>query len=162
QKIVKQHRRVLFDGDNYDVAWHREAERRGLPNLRNTADALPIIKAKKSLEIFKKFRVLSKTEVESRAHIFAEKYCKQVLIGAETMVARPNTRVLPAAGRHQNELATALTATGAAKVDDSELRRNLEEHVSLVARLRKAIAALETAIGHHNGEDPFEHASYTR
>jgi glutamine synthetase len=162
QKIIKQHRRVLFDGDNYDTAWHREAERRGLPNLRNTADALPILKSKKNIELFKKFRVLSKTEVESRAHIFAEKYCKQVLIEAETMVSMATTQILPAAVRHQSELGEALSITGAAGVEDSELRKNLEEHVAVVARLRRAIGALEHAIAHHSGDDPFEHASYTR
>jgi glutamine synthetase len=162
QRIIRQHKRVLFDGDNYDQSWHTEAERRGLPNLRNTADALPVLKARKNVELFKRFKVLSKTEVDSRAHIFAEKYCKQVLIEAETMVSMANTQILPSAVRHQIELAEAVTATASAEVDDADLRQSLQEHVGLVSRLRAAIAALERAVGEHHSEDPFEHAAYVR
>jgi glutamine synthetase len=162
QRIIKQHKRVIFDGDGYDVSWHKEAEKRGLPNMRNTADALPVLKSKKNIDLFKKFSVLSKTEVESRAHIFAEKYCKQVIIEAETMVSMANTQILPAAVRHQTELAEAVTATEAAQVNDSDLRDNLSEHVAAVSRLRGAIAGLDKALTEHHGHDPFEHAAYLR
>jgi glutamine synthetase len=162
QKIIKQHKRVLFNGDGYDVAWHKEAEKRGLPNLRNTADALPALKAKKNIDLFKRFNVLNKQEVESRAHIFAEKYCKQVLIEAETMVSMANTQVMPAAIRQQTELAEGVAATAAADVDDPGLRKTLDEHVSRVGRLRAALAAVEEAVAHNGGGDPFSHAQHVR
>jgi glutamine synthetase len=157
KKTVKQHKRVLFNGDGYDAAWHKEAEKRGLPNLKNTADALPVIKDKKNLELFKKYGVLSRQEVESRAHIFVEKYIKQVLIEAETMVAIARTTILPAAVRQQTELAEAVAATEAADVQSSDLRASLEEHVDLVTRLRTAIAKLDAAADAHES-DPFRHA----
>lgn len=162
QKIIKQHKRVLFNGDGYDAAWHKEAEKRGLPNLRNTADALPALKAKKNIDLFKRFNVLNKQEVESRAHIFAEKYCKQVLIEAETMVSMANTQVMPAAIRQQTELAEGVAATAAADVDDPGLRKTLDEHVARVGRLREAVAAVEEAVAHNGGGDPFSHAQHVR
>jgi glutamine synthetase len=157
QKIVKQHKRVLFNGDGYDVAWHKEAEKRGLPHMRNTADSLPTLRSKKVVDLFKKYKVLSKDETESRAYIFAEKYVKQMIIEAETMVSMANTLIMPAAIRHQTVLAQALSATVAAKVEDTSLRETLDDYVSRVDTLRTATAALEKALD-HDGHDPFEHA----
>jgi glutamine synthetase len=158
QKIVKQHKRVIFNGDGYDIAWHKEAEKRGLPHLRNTADALPVIKAKKSIDVFKKFGVLNKQEVESRAYIFAEKYVKQMIIEAETMVSMAKTLILPAAVRQQTELAEAVAATDAASVKDASLKESLIIFVKLAGKLREAIGMLEKAVAHHGSHDPFEHA----
>jgi glutamine synthetase len=163
QKIVKEHKRVIFNGDGYDQAWHTEAEsKRGLPNLRNTAAALPIIKSKKSIDLFKKFRVLSRSEVESRAHIFAEKYTKQVVIEAETMVSMAKTLVLPAAIRHQTQLAEAVASSASADVEDTELRGELTDHIHRISKVRSAVDALEQALSRHEEGDPFKHASHIR
>jgi glutamine synthetase len=163
QKIVKQHKRVLFNGDGYDVSWHKEAAKRGLPNFRSTSEALPLIKAKKNVDIFKRFKVLSKDEVESRAHIFAEKYIKQVIIEAETMVSMAKTEILPAAVRQQTELAEAVAATAAADVDDAPLRASLTDYIGRVEQLRTAIAAVEKAVSaESHGSDPFAHAKHIK
>ena len=159
QKLVKQHKRVLFNGDGYDVSWHKEAEKRGLPHVRNTADALPTLKSKKNLEVFKKFNVLNKQEVESRAYIFAEKYVKQLIIEAETMVSMARTQILPAAIRQQSELAEAHAATAAAGVQDKSLGKDLDEFVATTSKLRSAIDHLEHCVSHAGGShDPFAHA----
>jgi glutamine synthetase len=162
QKIIKQHKRVLFNGDGYDVSWHKEAEKRGLPHMRNTADALPVLKSKKVVDLFKQYSVLNKQEVESRAHIFAEKYIKQMVIEAETMVSMVNTLILPAAIRQQAQMAEALASTLAAKLEDGGLRRSVEDFVGRVERLRTATTALEAAVNHHEGHDPFEHCASIR
>ncbi|MBL9032157.1 MAG: glutamine synthetase III [Phycisphaerae bacterium] len=161
-RIIKEHKRVLFDGDGYDVSWHQEAERRGLPNLKNTASALPALKSKKAIDLFRRFKVLSKTELESRAHIFAEKYCKQVVIEAETMASMIRTQVLPAAIRQQTQMAKAVAASASAEVDDADLRAALADFVGLTGRLRAAVAALEAAVAHQHATDPFEHAAHIR
>ncbi|MBX3377427.1 MAG: glutamine synthetase III [Phycisphaeraceae bacterium] len=161
QKIVKQHKRVIFNGDGYDVKWHKEAEARGLPNMRNTADALPVLKSKKAVDLFRKFKVLSKQEVESRAFIFAEKYVKQVVIEAETMVSMARTMILPAAVRHQTELARAAAETARAEVPDPSLQESLEQCVAACGKARDAVAALEKALAHHDG-DPFLHAKWIK
>ncbi len=144
QKVVKQHKRVIFNGDGYDKAWHTEAEKkRGLPNLRNTVDALPVLTTKKNIGVFSKYKVLSEVEVQSREHIFIEKYIKQVLIEAETAILMARTQVLPAATRQQAELAEVVAATEAADVKADDARRQLEEFAGQVDRLRKAIATLD-------------------
>jgi glutamine synthetase len=165
QQVIKAHKRVIFNGDGYDKAWHEEAERkRGLPNLRNSADALAIVASKKNVELFKKFKVLSKEETESRAHIFLEKYIKQVHIEAETASLIGRTQILPASIRQQTELAEAVAATEAAGVDAEDLRGSLEEFAEQVNRLRKAVGALEKATdkaADHHG-DPIKHAKIYR
>ena len=161
QKIVKQHRRVLFDGDGYTQEWHAEAKKRGLPNYRESVSALQQIATKKNIDLFKKYRVLSKVEVESREHIFLEKYIKQVLIEAETAVVMAKTQVLPAAERRQTELAEAVAATEATDVDAGATRASLEEFVGLVNDLRKAIAKLEETTDHESHEIE-KHAAQVR
>jgi len=161
QKIVKQHKRVIFNGDGYDVAWHKEAAKRGLPNLRDSVSAFPVMTDKKNVDVFKKFKVLSKTEVASREHIFVEKYIKQVTIEAETAALMARTLILPAAIRQQTELSEAVAATEAADVSTSTIRTQLEEHVELVNKLNEAIGALEEA-GEAHHEDVHKHAKHIR
>ena len=118
-------------------------KKRGLPNLRNTVDALPVLTTKKNIGVFSKYKVLSEVEVQSREHIFIEKYIKQVLIEAETAILMARTQVLPAATRQQAELAEVVAATEAADVKADDARRQLEEFAGQVDRLRKAIATLD-------------------
>lgn len=159
QKVVKEHKRVIFNGDGYDKAWHEEAERRGLPNLRASVDALPLLGARKVVELFRKYKVLNKVEVESRAHIAVEKYNKQVLIEAETAELMARTQIFPAAVRQQKELAETVAALDAADLDAPDLRRELEQFSALVARLRVATDRLDAA-SEHLDADPFAHARH--
>ncbi|MDX2133112.1 MAG: glutamine synthetase III [Planctomycetota bacterium] len=161
QKLVKQHKRVLFDGDGYTAEWHAEAAKRGLPNYRESVAALERLGEKKNVDVFRKHKVLSKVEVESREHIFLEKYVKQVLIEAETAASIARTQVLPAALRHQTELGEVVAATQAADVDASEARAQLEELSELVIALRGAIAGLERATDEHP-EGVRAHATHVR
>ncbi|MBS0191683.1 MAG: glutamine synthetase III [Phycisphaerales bacterium] len=155
QKTVKQHKRVIFNGDGYDNAWHVEAEKkRKLPNLRNSVDALPVLTDKKNVELFKKYGVLNKVETESREHIYIEKYNKQVLIEAETASIMARTLVLPAAIRQQSEIAEAVAATKAAQGDSRALKAELDDFTDLVTELRNRIARLDKAIA---TEIPDEH-----
>ena len=161
QKIIKQHKRVLFDGDGYTKEWHEEAKKRGLPNHRESVSALEVIGNKKNIDLFKKYGVLTKAEVESREHIFLEKYNKQVTIEGETALLMAKTYILPAAIRQQTELAEAVAATEAADVDASDVRENLEGFASLVVTLRAAMKTLETALNHEGG-DVIAHARFIR
>ena len=107
-KIVKEsyaaNKRVVFGGDNYSEAWHAEAEKRGLYNLRTTPDALPWLIDKSTVALFKKYKVLSKRELESRYEVFTEQYAVKLNIEAETAAAIARTMLLPAAVRYLNEL----------------------------------------------------------
>lgn len=147
KRVIKGHKRVLFGGDNYDSAWHDEAERRGLANLRNSAEALPVLKDRKNIDLFKRFSVLKKSELESRTHIYLEKYVQEALIEAETMISIASRSIMPAAVRQQIELAEAVAATEAADIDPGDLRERLEEFVELAGRFRNALASLKGAVG---------------
>jgi glutamine synthetase len=162
QKIVKQHKRVIFNGDGYTKEWHEEAKRRGLPNHRESVSALAQLGAKKAVDLFKKFKILSKDETIARSHIFLEKYVKQVQIEGETALLMAQTQFMPAAIRQQTELAEAVAATEAADVDASHLREMLEEFGELVGKLKGCIGRLEDAVGHHADGDPMKHAAHMR
>ena len=108
KKLIKQHKRVIFDGDNYSEEWHAEAGRRGLPNLKDSVEAFNVLKARKNVDLFRKYGVLGKAEYESRIHIGVEKYIKQLAIEAETMVSMARGLILPAALEHQRRMAEAV------------------------------------------------------
>ncbi len=97
-------KQIVFDGDGYSEAWHKEAEKRGLANLRTTPDALPWLIEKSTVAAFKKYKVLSKRELESRYEVFTEQYVININIEAETAASIGRTMVLPATVRYLNEL----------------------------------------------------------
>ena len=107
-KVVKEsysaNKRIIFDGDNYAPEWHSEAEKRGLYNLRSTTEALPWLVDKGTIALFKRYKVLSKRELESREEVFLEQYAVKINIEAETAASIARTQILPAAVRHLNEL----------------------------------------------------------
>jgi glutamine synthetase len=157
KRLISDHKRVIFDGDNYSEEWHAEAGRRGLPNLKDSVEAFAVLRGKKNVELFKKYGVLSPAEYESRTHIAIEKYIKQLAIEAETMVSIARGQVLPAALRHQQRVAEAVAATKAVGVDCADTIESLRSFVALVTRLRNATAAVEQASAHHDA-DPMKHA----
>jgi glutamine synthetase len=114
--ILKESKKVVFNGDGYSEEWHKEAEKRGLPNLKSSTDAFPVLIRKDSVELFGKYKVLTERELQSRYFIYAEKYVKEVTIEANMMVMMARTMILPAALRYQAEVAGAVNATvGAAE-----------------------------------------------
>jgi glutamine synthetase len=159
KKVLKNHKRVIFDGDGYSEKWHKEAEKRGLPTLKDSVAAFPVLKAAKTVALFQKYDVLSRPEVESRWHIAVEKYVKQLTIEAETMVALARSMIVPAALQHQALMAEAVGATLAADVACDEEHAALEAFVRQVASLRAAIGKLEKTLV-HDGVDPVEHATH--
>ena len=136
-KVVKdawsENKQVVFDGDGYSEAWHKEAEKRGLQNLRTTPDALPWLVDKQTVAAFKKYKVLSKRELDSRYEVFTEQYAVKLNIESETAAQIARTMLLPAAVRYLNEL----KATG--------LDELVEEVEPLVKEFQFAIVKLEDA-----------------
>jgi glutamine synthetase len=107
-KVVKDawtaNKQIVFDGDGYSEEWHKEAEKRGLFNLRTTPDALPWLVDKQTIAAFKKYKVLTKRELESRLEVFTEQYAVNINIESETASGIARTMILPAAVRYLNEL----------------------------------------------------------
>jgi glutamine synthetase len=155
-KVVKEawtaNKRVVFDGDGYSEAWHKEAEKRGLYNLRTTPDALPWLVDKQTVAAFKKYKVLSKRELESRLEVFTEQYAVNINIESETAAGIARTMLLPAAVRHLNELRIA------------DLEELIGEVEPLIKELHFALLKLEDANLEENQPDssPAKWAAYIR
>ncbi|MGI9039888.1 MAG: glutamine synthetase III [Gemmatimonadales bacterium] len=158
KKVIKQHKRVIFDGDNYSEEWHSEAARRGLPNLKDSVEAFAVLKSRTNVELFRKYAVLGKSEYDSRTYIQIEKYVKQLAIEAETMVSVARGQILPASLEHQRRTAEAVAATRAAGVEAPETTRALQDLVALVDELRRRAAEVER-LGAHHDADPIKHAA---
>ncbi|HZY88829.1 MAG TPA: glutamine synthetase III, partial [Gemmataceae bacterium] len=160
--IIKESKKVIFNGDNYTPEWHQEAEKRGLPNLRNTVDSLPVILRPDTTALFSKYRVYSERELKSRFNILCENYVKTVNIEGRLTSMMARTMILPAALRYQAEVAAAVNATKAAGVDNTpqaDLLRNLTQTIS---SFQGATAALDESLGHPGDGDAFAHAKHFR
>ncbi|MCZ6611102.1 MAG: glutamine synthetase type III, partial [Planctomycetota bacterium] len=119
-----------------------------LPNLQSTVDALPTLKSKKALNLFSKYRVLNNRELRARVEVLWDQYNMILGIEARTMVSMLKTQVMPAALRHQTELAEAVAATQAAGVDCESTRAGLQELVDMIDELREATQAVQQAETH--------------
>jgi glutamine synthetase len=150
KSVWEANNRVVFNGDGYSDAWHAEAERRGLANLRTTPDALPWLVNKQTVKAFETYNVLSERELESRYEVFVEQYATKLNIEAETTAAIARTMLLPAAVRH---LAVLRAGGVEALVDEVE---------PLVTELHTALLALEKANDHDGPEGGLAHAKYMR
>ena len=107
KREFREHERIIFNGNGYDEAWVREAERRGLLNLPTTADALPYYISQKNIDLFSKHRIFTPVEVHSRYEILLETYVKKINIEALTMLDMARKEILPAAVAYANELGAA-------------------------------------------------------
>lgn len=110
KRTVRNHMRIIFNGDGYTEEWKAEAERRGLSNLRTCADAIPRMNDRKNVEMLERMRVLSRKEVASRSEILMENYVKIIQIEAATMVDVANHDILPAAVKYSKVLSDGAAA----------------------------------------------------
>jgi glutamine synthetase len=141
--VLKEHRRVCFEGDGYSKAWHEEASKRGLPNHTSTVDAIACFGSKKATELFGKYGVLSKRELEARYDVMVEQYIKLLRIESRTLQSMVRTAILPCALRFQAELADIVGATQACDIECPGTAAQLREVVAQTEALRTAIAKLE-------------------
>ena len=149
KKTISEHKRIIFNGNNYAEEWIVEAEKRGLSNLKTTVDALPEFISKKSIDLFTKHHVLSEAEIHSRYEILLESYCKTLHIEALTMVDMVKGVIIPASVDYQRELVDLLRQKKAAFGDniDVSLEENFLHSISkLSAGILKKLSALESAI----------------
>lgn len=146
KETIKEHKRIIFNGNNYAPEWVDEAAKRGLPNIANTVDTIEVLKDKKNIEVLSRQGVLTEVEIESRYAIHLENYSKIINIEALTMLDMANRELIPASLKYLNKLASlnvSLKAAGAASKAASEL---LEKVSSLVDSFEVRTAALKTAV----------------
>ena len=159
-KVIKEHKAILFDGDNYTEEWHAEAGKRGLPNLRTTPEALPEIIKPEVIAMFEKFGVLSERELRSRFEIFAHRYCLDVAIEANLTYAIAQTKILPAAQAFQANLASSAVDMKTLGVEGD--LAPLKDVTARIGELSKAIAKLKKEIDHESEGETLEHAKHFR
>jgi glutamine synthetase len=158
QSIVKQHKAVIFNGDNYTAEWHAEAEKRGLPNLKNTICSLPALVADKNIKLFEKYNVLSERETRSRYEIYVERYCKDINAEANSCLQIAKTMILPAVFRYQGELAS--TAAAMKSAGKTPHTGTLDMVTDLVSALEKNVTTLEHEVDHKAEGDTMSHAKH--
>jgi glutamine synthetase len=163
QNIIKEsyakHRKVVFNGNNYSDEWVLEAERRGLPNVRSAVDALQVLIRSETVSLFEAHKVLTKEELESRYHIYLEKYSKQVNIEAGVTIDLARRYIFPAASSYASTLAqdaAALAGIGASNAAQSKRAKRIAD---LAGELFEETAKLETLLTEAQGiEDAFAQA----
>ena len=114
KRVVREHKRVIFNGNGYDPAWVEEAERRGLHNLRSTPEALPHMLDEANVELYSRHKVFSYAELRSRLEIRQEEYCKLVTIEGKTALAMARREILPAVSTFAARLAASAVSLRAA------------------------------------------------
>ena len=147
-KTFREHRRVVFNGNGYDKDWVKEAEKRGLPNLKSMVDAIPCITDKKAVELFEKFGVFTKSELDSRAEIEFEMYAKEINIEAKTMIDIATKQIIPAVVSYIGNLAGAkiAVATAVPGADTSVQETLVSECSALLASTKKAMDKLQKEV----------------
>ena len=104
-RTIKEHKRVIFNGDGYSKEWEEEAERRGLPNLKSVVDAVPYFTEPRAVKIFEKHGVLTEIECNARAEVTYEDYAKKIDIEAKTAIQMASKEIMPAVMKYAKEIA---------------------------------------------------------
>jgi len=155
-KVAKEFQPVIFEGDNYDPSWHKEAEKRGLPNIRNTVDAAQVYTSRESVALFTRYKVFSQRELASRQTITLSKYVKKLSIEARIASHIAHTMIIPACISHVYELGEALSYL---QKCDHDLLKGVTKEFS---RLRKALKTLDDLIQKVPNENVHERAVFLR
>lgn len=147
KEYLTENQRIIFNGNGYSDEWVAEAERRGLPNIKSMVEAIPAITTDKAVELFERFSVFTKAELESRAEIQYEAYAKAINIEARTMIDMASKQFLPAFIKYTKTLADTINAVKAAGVDATVQTEALKEVSALMAETKVALDRLVKVTG---------------
>jgi glutamine synthetase len=146
KEIFSQHKRIIFNGNNYSQEWVDEAARRGLPNVSNTVLAIDCLNDDKNVSVYEEQNVLSRVETESRHEILFENYSKIINIEALTSIDMVNRQILPAALKFINKLSSTVSATAAAGVESKTAKSLLKKASDLTDSISADVDALKSAV----------------
>ncbi|GHV76819.1 glutamine synthetase [Spirochaetia bacterium] len=150
QNIIKEsyskHRRVVFNGNGYSDEWVHEAERRGLPNVKNAVDALSVLTRSETIALFETHKVFTKEESESRYHIYLEKYSKQINIEAGVMIEMARRSIFPAVTAYAASLARDAASLAAIGATSASQEKRAKKIADLVSELYDDAAKLEIVL----------------
>ena len=162
KNTIKDHIRIVFNGNGYSEKWKREAERRGLPNITCMVDAIGAMTDDRNVEMFEKHGVFTRTELESRAEVMYETYSKTVHIEALTMIDMAKKQIVPSVIRYQTGLADSINSIKAACPDlDTSVQEDLMKDISFnLKEMYSNLAALEDVIVKAEAMEEGEEQSY--
>jgi glutamine synthetase len=161
-KLIKESKRIIFNGNGYSKEWEKAAAKRGLLNLKNTVDALPQLISKETVGLFEKYKVLNEREVHARYEIMVETYNKTVNVEGQLMVLMANRYILPAALEYQRQIAASVSAVKAAGGKSVEGRKLLDQFTKLVDELKRRSDKLARSLEHDGDGDAVKHAKHFR
>jgi len=158
KEVMDEHGSVIFNGNGYSQEWHEEAEKRALPNLKTTVDALPAFTLPSTIAAFEKYGILTARELQSRKEIAYEQYIKSVNVEANTVVEMAKTIIYPAAMRYQGQLAdTASKLKNAGLEPDTSI---LQTVTGLTKDLLNGVKKVEEALFHQANGSIEAHAAH--
>jgi glutamine synthetase len=160
-KLIKENKRIIFNGNGYSDEWQKEAGKRGLLNLKTSVDAYPELMKPDVVKAFEKYGVLNDRELRARYDVAIEQYNKTINIEAQLMVLMANRYILPASYEYQGKLAQSVAAVKAAGATAKESRRALDELCLLTDKAKTRVDALQSLL-ENNGHDPEKHAKFFR
>ena len=160
-KVIKENKRIIFNGNDYSAEWQKEAGKRGLLNLKNTVDALPQMVSKEVIGLFEKYKVLTGRELHARYEIMLETYNKVVNIEGQLMVLIANRYILPAVLDYQRQVAASVAAVKSAGAKSVEGKKTLDKLTKLVDKFKQASDKLEKELA-HEGAGSEKHAKHFR
>jgi glutamine synthetase len=161
-KVIKENKRIIFNGNNYAKEWEKEAAKRGLQNLKNTVDALPQLITKDVVGIFEKYKVLSERELHARYEIMLEQFNKTINVEGQLMVLMANRYILPAAFEYQRQVATSVSAVKQAGSKSVEGKKVLDRLTKSLDEVKKRSDKLEHALAHEGNGSAEKHAKHFR
>jgi len=161
-KVIKENKRIIFNGNGYSKEWEQEAKKRGLLNLKNTVGALPQLETKEVIAAFEKYKVLNEREVRARYDIMVEQYIKTVNVEGQLMVLMANRYILPAALEYQKQVAQSVASVKAAGGKSLQGKKLLDWLTKKTDAFKAAADKLEHALEHEGNGDANKHAKHFR
>jgi glutamine synthetase len=161
-KMIKENKRIIFNGNNYSAEWEKEAAKRGLLNHRTSVDAYPEILKPEVVKAFEKYGVLNERELRARYDVAVEQYNKTINIEGQLAVLMANRYILPAALEYQKQIGQSVAAVKAGGGTTASGKKLLATYTKLVDKFQAQTSALQSALAHESNGNAEKHAKYMR
>lgn len=145
-KLIKKHKKIIFNGDGYGEAWVKEAEKRGLPNVKNSVDALKAYIKPENIKVFEKYKVLSERELHARYEVYLERYAKTINIEGLTSVHIAKRLIIPAVSQFLTDQIATLKSVGSVGLKNITLKNQVKTINDLLSEAFKKTETLEKAL----------------
>ena len=149
RQFLKEHKRIIFNGDGYSHEWELEAEKRGLKNIKNSVDAIECLKDEKNIKILTELGIFSDVEISSRYEIFLENYCKKMNVEAATAIKMVNNQIYPATIQYLNKIAKTYISLKNIGAISEFLSTDIEELTRLLNHMKEVVTSLERAVSNN-------------